>query len=402
MAQALKGIRVLDLSTAPPGAVCTMILGDLGAQVLKIETPRRPGEAPRYGFSAISPSGEENRKRAAHYAANRNKRSMALNLKSREGQEIFYRLCRRYDVLIEGFKPGTVKRLGIDYATIRKINPAIIYCSISGYGQTGPYRDLMGHDLNYISLGGVLSLIGERGGRPVAPLNLVADLAGGSFPAVISILAALVARQQTGKGQYADIALMDGVIASLVAVPGARDYLYTGVVPKRGETDVGCGFPCVNVYDTSDRKYISLACPDARSWEKLCRLFGKEEFVAHQWDTGAKREEMFGFFRSVFATRTRADWFESLKRDDINVAKVLTLDEVFVDPQVLHRGMLMEFDDPRVGRVRQIGSPFKLARTPPRVRSLSPLLGEHTDEVLRELGCSFAEINNLRDAGAVG
>lgn len=212
MTQALEGIKILDLSRVPPGDFCTMFLGDMGAEVLKIEPP--PDMARRAG-SGLSPIGEVRRMEAAYNPLNRNKKSMGLNLRSEEGCHIFYRLTEKADVIVEGFRPGVVKRLGVDYETVMKINPRIIYCSISGYGQDGPYQNLPGHDINYISIGGVLGLISEKERRPVIPLNLVADYAGGALHATMGILTALVARERTGKGQYVDISMTDCVVSLL-------------------------------------------------------------------------------------------------------------------------------------------------------------------------------------------
>jgi crotonobetainyl-CoA:carnitine CoA-transferase CaiB-like acyl-CoA transferase len=224
---ALEGIKILDLSRVIPGTFCTMLLGDLGAEVLKVEAP---GISEFVG-SARSPGGEENRRKAAYFAPNRNKKSIAVNLKAEGGRQIFYRLARQADVIVEGFRPGVAKRLGIDYDTINKLNSKIIYCSLSGYGQGGPYHALPGHDINYISMAGVLGVIGPSEGPPVIPLNLVADFAGAALYGAIGISVALTARNKTGKGQYVDIAYMDGAISLMTWF--TCEYFFDGSMLKK-------------------------------------------------------------------------------------------------------------------------------------------------------------------------
>ena len=258
---------------------------------------------------------------------------------------------------------------------------------------------LPGHDVNYISMGGALNLIGPAQGPPVIPLNLVGDYAGGTLHAVIGILLALIAREKTGKGQQVDISMTDGVISLLAAV--ASDYFFSGSVPKRGTGLLGGGAPCYNVYQTKDGGYISLGCLEPWFWENLCRALGREDFIPHQWDDD-RQWEMLSYFREVFLTKPRDEWFEELKGKDIPVAKVYTINEVFADPQVRHRQMVVEVDRPPAGKIRQVGIAIKLSNTPGKIRSLSPFFGEHTDEVLRGLGYSAQEINELRRAGIIG
>ena len=401
---ALEGVRILDLSGLVPGAFCTMILGDLGAEVLKVESPVA---APLTG-SGPSPQGEERRREAAYFALNRNKKSIGLNLKSDTGRQIFYQLSRQADVIVEGYRPGVVKRLGVDYDTVNRLNPKVVYCSLSGYGQDGPYRDFPGHDINYISMAGVLGLIGPGKGPPIIPLNLVADFAGAALYGVIGILTALIARNRTGKGQHVDVAYMDGAV-SLITWFTTR-YFQNGVIPGRGETWPQGAYPYYGVYETKDGNYISIGCLEAHFWEKLCRLLGKDDYIPYHLafdhflykSEDRKWDEISSYLKQTFLTRTRDEWFELLARNDIPVGKVYTLDEVFSDPQVVHRQMVIEVEHPIVGRVKQVGVAPKLSDTPGEVRSLSPLLGEHTDEILLGLGHSQEEIENLRQEGVVG
>jgi alpha-methylacyl-CoA racemase len=398
---ALEGIKLLDMSGLAPGALCTMLLGDLGAEVIKVESTI---PSPLAG-GGPSPKGEEKRGDAAYFALNRNKKSIAINLKSEPGRQIFYRLAQQADVVVEGYRPGVVKNLGVDYETISELNPGIVYCSLSGYGQDGPYRSFPGHDINYISFGGALGLIGPREGPPVVPLNLVGDFAGASLYGVIGILAALMARNKTGKGQYVDIAYIDGVISLMGFF--AMDYFRSGIVPKRGESVINGAYPFYGVYETKDGGYISIGCVEPHFWENLCRLLGREDYIpygiAHSMlePKDKKWEEISSHLKQVFLTKTRDEWFDLMIRKDIPVGKVYSLDEVFSDPQVLHRQMLIEVEDPALGKIKQGGIAPKLSQTPGKVRTLSPLLGEHSQEILRELGYSQKEIENLRQDGVI-
>ncbi|MBE0430749.1 MAG: CoA transferase [Dehalococcoidia bacterium] len=400
---ALEGVKILDLSRVIPGTFCTMLLGDLGAEVLKIEAPAT------YELPGSSRTSDEAsaRKQAAYYAPNRNKKSIVVNLKSEAGQEIFHRLSRQADVIVEGFRPGVAKRLGMDYETINGLNPRIIYCSLSGYGQEGPYRHFPGHDINYISMAGILGLIGSGDGPPVIPLNLVADFAGAALYGALGIVAALVARNSTGQGQYVDVAYLDGAVSLMTWF--ACGYFLDGSVLKRGQSWLHGAYPYYGVYETKDGKYITIGCLEPHFWENLCRLLGKAEFIPYHsaFDhtfhrpEDQKWNEIRAFLAQTFLTRTRDEWFELLIDNDVPAGKVYAPDEVFSDPQVLHRQMVIEVEDPVLGKVRQVGLAPKLSATPGKVRSLSPLPGEHTDETLATLGYGREEIEGLRRDGVV-
>jgi len=400
---ALEGVKVLDLSTLVPGAFCTMLLGDLGADVLKVEAPRMNVFM---GTSRAVPE-EEQRKAAAYYALDRNKKSIVLNLKSDEGRAVFYRLCQNTDVIVEGFRPGVAGRLKVDYSTISDLNPRIVYCSLSGYGQDGPYRTFPGHDINYIAMAGVLGLIGSSEGPPVVPLNLVADFAGAALYGALGISVALVARGKTGKGQYVDVAYMDGAI-SLMSWFNCG-YFFDGSMLNRGESWLHGAYPYYGVYETKDGKYITIGCLEPHFWENLCRLLGKEGYIPYGFalehtlhkPEGGKWNEIRSWLKQVFLTRARDEWFELLISNDVPAGKVNTPDEVFNDPQVLHRRMVIEVDHPALGKVKQVGVAPRLSGTPGKVRSLSPLPGEHTDEILRKLGYKRGEIKQLRQKGII-
>ena len=379
--RALEGIKILDLSRLFPGPYCSMILADLGADVLRIEDRRFAGEGP--GMPTVM----------------RNKRHMTLNLKHPQAKDIFYRLAREGDVILEGFRPGVTARLGIDYESIKKINEKMIYCSVTGYGQDGPYRNMVGHDVNYLSFGGVLGLNGEAGGDPVIPPIQVADMAAGGMNAALGIMAALIARQRTGRGQYIDISMLDGIVAML---PFPASLLWgLGRSPRRGDTLLSGRYPCYSVYETREGGFISIGALEPRFWEALCRKLGREDFIPSQYDEEEKREEIFSFLRATFKTKTREEWMEELKDVDVCLGKVLSLEETLGDPQVVSRGMVTDFADPRKGKMRLLSSPLKLSDTPPDIRTAPADFGEHTEEVLGELGFNADQIEELKKSGAV-
>ena len=379
--RALEGIKILDLSRLFPGPYCSMILADLGADVLRIEDRRFSGEGP--GMPTVM----------------RNKRHMTLNLKHPQAKDIFYRMAREGDVILEGFRPGVTERLGIDYESIKKINEKMIYCSVTGYGQDGPYRNMVGHDVNYLSFGGVLGLNGEAGGDPVIPPIQVADMAAGGMNAALGIMAALIARQRTGRGQYIDISMLDGIVAML---PFPASLLWgLGGSPRRGDTLLSGRYPCYSVYETREGGFISIGALEPRFWEALCRKLGREDFIPIQYDEGDKKEEMFSFLRAAFKIKTREEWLEEWKDVDVCLGKVLSLEETLGDPQVVSRGMVTDFADPRKGKMRFLSSPLKLSDTPPDIRTAPADFGEHTEEVLGELGFNADQIEELKKSGVV-
>jgi len=385
---ALEGVRVLDLSRLAPGPFCTMLLGDLGADVLVIEPP----------LDSRAGQGAPGRSPEAYNALGRNKRSMIMNLRDDEVRAVFHKLAETADVVVEGFRPGVVQRLGVDYETLRAKNGRLIYCSLSGYGQTGPYAGLVGHDINYISVGGALGMIGWPDTPPAIPMNVIADFAGGGLHAAYAVVAALYAREQTGRGQYLDIAMSDGVLYLLaMSISG---YFAGGSVPKPGRTVLNGGAPHYNVYQCADGGWISLGSLEPHFWANLCRAMGREDFIPHQYDS-SKRDEVFAHFRERFKTKTRDEWFEILKQTDICVAPVYALDEALDDAHNLARDMVIGLDHPELGKVKQVGIGTKFSETPGAVRSTAPAPGQHTDEVLAFLGYDAERIRALRERGAV-
>lgn len=398
----LEGIKVLELIRVAPGAFCTMMLADMGADVLKIETP--PAELQVH--DAVHQAQED--RRAAFQFVNRNKRSVAINLKHSSGQRILHQLATAADVLVEGFRPGVMARLDGDYATLSNINPRLIYCSLSGFGQDGPYRDFPAHDINYLSIGGVLNLIGEPDRHPAIPLNIIADYAGASMHGVIGILLALMARQRTGRGQLVDVSYLDTTVSLLAATPMLRDFFFDGTSCGRGEGALGGSFPYYSTYETADGKLLSVGCTEPWLWQNFCRAIGRQDLASFalrgEHFTGladnaaeqAKRE-----VQTVLRQKTRDEWFAFFRGKDVCVGPVYEVAETFQDPHVLARNMVVDITDSRYGNVRQAGIALKLSDTPGSIRSVAPAIGEHTDEVLAELGYGTAERVQLRQAKTV-
>lgn len=390
----LEGIKILDLSRLAPGPFCSMMLGDMGADVLLIEAPADGKLA-----SAIpSRSNDDASKLAAYNTMSRNKRSIVLNLREQDAREVFYKLAETADVVLEGFRPGVVKRLGVDYDTLKEANPRLVYCSLSGYGQTGPYSQLVGHDINYISVGGALGMVGWPDTPPAIPMNIIADFAGGGMHAAYGILAALMARERTGRGQYVDIAMSDGVLYLLASLTG--NVLMGGNSPSRGATVLNGSVPHYNVYQCGDGGWVSIGSLEAHFFVNLCKVMGREDFIPKQYDPAA-REEIALHFKKQFLTKTRDEWFEILKQTDICAAPVYSLAEALQDPHNLARQMVVEVDHPLLGKVKQVGIGTKLSDTPGSVRTTAPVAGQHTDAVLASIGYDAQAIEGLRERGVV-
>jgi crotonobetainyl-CoA:carnitine CoA-transferase CaiB-like acyl-CoA transferase len=382
MALALEGIRVLDLSRTVPGPYCTMVLADMGAEVIKIEDP---------GYSmGLLPDQE---KQSAYDFLSRNKKSIALNLKTAEAREVMHRLASDADVVTEAFRPGVTERLGVDYATLSSLNPRIVYCSLTSFGQDGPYRDLPGHDPNYISIAGAVGLTGDQEGNPVIIRAALGDI-GSALHCVIGILCALMARNSTGKGQYIDISMTDSVVPFLTV--SLLRYFRDGFVPRRGWPSLS-----INTWQTKDGKFVSTGLIEPHFWERFCRALGREDLIPHHRAKGNKLREVHSAIKEAFLTKTRDEWFRIMKDADTCVTPVLELDEVVQDPQLLGRDMFPEYEHPTEGKVRQMGMPIKLSDTPAQFRSFAPVLGQHTDEIMRGLGYTEAQIHAMRKAGAI-
>ena len=397
MQTALQHLKILDLSRYAPGPYCSMILGDLGADIIKVDgVGMKPGL--QSGTKDKNHKGPVVREFAPpdspYDPLNRNKRSIALNLKKDEGREIFYKLAAVKDIVLEGFRPGVAERLGVDYPSLKKINPRIIYCAITGYGQDGPYRDLPGHDINYISHGGAVGIMRN----PALPGNLIGDMASGGMQATIGILAAVAARERTGNGQFVDISMTDGVVSMLSLYLGG--YLENRSFPDETDKVSTGAVNFYNFYKTKDNKLLSIGCSEPPFFANLCKALGCDEYIPFQSDH-EKAEEIKEFLNRTFLTKTRDEWFDYLSGFDIAVSKVNGLDELAHDPQLKHRNMVVEIDHPEEGKIAQAGISIKLSETPGSIRKFSPRPGEDTETILKELGYSMEDIKKFVEEGVI-
>ncbi|MCC7103845.1 MAG: CoA transferase [Chloroflexi bacterium] len=386
---ALAGLRVLDLTSLLPGPLATMILADFGADVIKVERPGMgdPSRTTQPLVDGISPR---------HAMLNRNKRAVTLNLKHPEGRSVFLDLVRTADVLLEGFRPGVMERLGLGYETLREVNPRLVYCAISGYGTSGPYRDDAGHDLNYLSLSGMLAMSGSE--PPAMPPTQIADVAGGSLPAVVGILLAVLARQHTGLGQRVDISMFDGAFSLLVE---ALAYEVAGQIARRGQTRLTGRYPCYNLYPTRDGKHLAVGALERKFWENLCAVLGRPDLLERQFAEGHEGEAAITSLRATFQERTRDEWTALCDGKDTCCTPVLEVAEAFDSAQVRERGLLVRVDHLEAGSLLQLASPVQLGSTPACYDRLAPSLGQDTDAILEELGCSPERIATLKADGAV-
>jgi crotonobetainyl-CoA:carnitine CoA-transferase CaiB-like acyl-CoA transferase len=393
----LEGLKVLDLTRYLPGEYCTGLLADMGADVLRVE---QPGKDRKSALPLVRRPKEVEEREAAFDTLNRNKRSMTLNLKAEDGRRIFLALVAKADIVIESYRPGVAQRLGIDYPSLTKINSRLIYCAMSGYGQDGPYRDLPGHDINYLAVSGALSVLNEGGaGQPMVSGLKLADIGGGGLQAIIGVLLALLAREKTGRGQLVDIALTDGIMSWLV---WPLDIFFErGKIPDPGEVPLAGKRPGFNVYETKDGKYISLGIREPHLFANFCAVLGRKDFAPDMETSGKRREEMIAELRKIFLTKRRDEWVHFFQGKDINFAPVNTPDEAARDPHLLHRKMVVEVDHPRIGKVKQVGMAIKLSDTPGQIRKTAPLVGENTEEVLTELGYIPKEIARLKRSGII-
>lgn len=389
---ALDGLKVLDLTRLLPGAFATQILADMGADVVKIEQPGTGDYNRSFAPIAKEESG-------SFLLLNRNKRSVTLNLKAEEGKDILRALVGEADILIEGFRPGVMDRLGLSYESLRAINPGLIYCAISGYGQTGPWKLRPGHDLNYLAEAGALQLFGKAGEGPIVPGMSIADVGGGSLMATTGILAALWSRARTGLGQLVDISMHDGAI-SWLALHGAET-LFANIEPKGGERPFLGQAACYNVYECADGGHVALGIIEEHFWERFCRAFGMPELASRQWPEGEEAEAQKAALQARFRTKARDEWLAELGPVDIPFGPVLGIGEALASEHAKAREMLLDVDHPVEGRVPQLGFPIKLSRTPAAIRRAPPLLGEHTREALAALGYDEGRIDALRRAGTI-
>jgi alpha-methylacyl-CoA racemase len=390
MSSALSGIRIIDLTNVGPGAHCTRILADLGADVVRIVEAR----------SVIEKRGRRQWKAPIWaYGMRRNTRPLGLDLKCEEGLEVFFKLLEKADVLMVGLRPSAAERLGVHYDAVQRANPRVVYCSLTGFGTDGPYRDVAGHDINYQSIGGIVGLTGRAGGPPMIPGATAADSAGGGMHAAIAILAAVISQRATGRGQFVDVAATDGIV-NMVSL-AIDEYLTTGEEPKRGEALLTGLHPWYNIYETADGKYVSVGAIESQFYANLCRLMDLEDLIPHQYAEGEKKDEVFRRFAEVFRTRTRDEWVSLLMPADTCVAPVYAISEMVSDRNLQHRNMIVEVDHSTEGKMKQAGIMVKLSGTPGEIKHVDPQPADFTEEILAEAGLSQARIDALRGAGVV-
>jgi alpha-methylacyl-CoA racemase len=392
----LEGIRVLDLSRLLPGGFCSLLLADFGAEVLKVE------DAGMGDYIRWSPpfydGAHESARSALFLSLNRNKRSIRLDLKHERGREALLRLVREYDVVLESFRPGVLRRLGVGYERMREENSAIVYCAISGYGQDSPKRDASGHDMNYLGLIGLLGLTGGAGGEPVQAAGQIADLGGGALMAAFGIMAALrerdgsLGRPGSGEGQIVDVSMADGALSWLAMV--AASYFADGVVPRRGDLPLAGSLVCYRPYECEDG-WVSLGALEPKFWQAWCRGVGREDLIAKQFERPGS--DAHAQVKEIFKSRSREQWEAFARRHDCCLEPVLELDEALSSDLVREREMVVEIEQPGAERpIRQLGIPVKLTRTPgDHGRLPGPALGEHTEAVLLAAGYSDAEVAEL-------
>jgi crotonobetainyl-CoA:carnitine CoA-transferase CaiB-like acyl-CoA transferase len=387
MEKPLTGIRVLDLTRLLPGPVCTLHLADMGADVIKIEDTQE-GDYARW-MGVVKP-----RQSGYFLAVNRNKRALSLDLRHPKGKEIFLKLAETADVIVESFRPEVVDKLGIGYADIKAINPKVVYCAITGYGQTGPYKFRAGHDLNYCSYAGVADQIGERGGAPIIPNFQIADLAGGALSAAMGILAALIAVSRTGVGTYIDVSMTDCTLAHNV-VP-LSTLVREGKTQPRGEDFISGALPCYGVYKTQDARYIALSALEGKFWQTFCQAVRHPEWIPHLWVTGEQAQQLQAEVAALFASKTQAQWVAALTDVDCCFAPILSLEEAQQDPQFQERQMFVKTQHPTEGEVLQFAFPIKFSAFACEVERHAPLLGEHSAEIVAQLGYASDEIEQLQ------
>ncbi|HDZ18808.1 hypothetical protein LCGC14_1041450 [marine sediment metagenome] len=395
MVRPLEGVKILDLSRALAGPYCTMMLADMGAEVIKLEIPGKGDDSRAWGPPFVN--GES----AYFMSVNRNKKSLTLNLKKEKSREIIHKLLKQANVIIENFRPGTMEKLGLSYNEVKEINPEIIYSSISGFGQDGPYRVLPGMDQILQGMGGLMSITGEPEGAPIKVGVAVADIAGGMF-AAYAIMIALYNKEKTGKGQQIDISLLDCQVAWLTYQAGS--FFASGESPK----PLGSGHPVIVPYQAFKAKdvYFNIAVGNDQLWQKFCVAVGLEDIKDDiKFSTNAKRVEnrdlIVSVIANLFATKNGEDWLKILTDAGVPCGPINNLHDVFSDPQVLHRQMVHVLTHPKAGNIKLTGIPIKLSDTAGEILMPPPVLGQHNKEILIELGYSENSIDKLEEDGVI-
>ncbi|MFS0777315.1 CaiB/BaiF CoA-transferase family protein [Neobacillus sp. 3P2-tot-E-2] len=374
----LEGIRVLDLTRLLPGPYCSLLLADYGADVIKVEDPKS-GDYARWYEPRVNDDQS-----AMFISLNRNKRSITLDLKDEKDKEAFISLLKTSDVLIESFRPGVMDRLGIGYEDLKVHNPKLIYCAITGYGQSGPYAKEAGHDLNFLSYSGLLHLQGAPNEKPLIPSVQIGDIGGGALMAAVGILLAIIDAKKSNRGQFVDISMLDGALSWMHTI--LPNYWTSGEKLNRGELTLNGGKACYEIYRTKDDRFLSVGALEYKFWKKFCQVIGKEELIDQLDEPLEQQRIMKQEVQTAIQQKTLTEWIELFEGIDACVSPVLTPEELTDNPQIKHRQMIEDITHPEVGVIKQIGNPIKLSNSPVSTRRHSPSLGEHTNEILKELG----------------
>jgi len=396
----LEHIMILDLTRLQPGPYCTMYLADLGANVIRIEEPN-------FLFNSPPPHYQKGRYRESAFNSilHRNKKSMSLNLKNEKALEIFYKLVKKADVVIDTFRPKITNKLKIDYETLSKINPSIICASLTGYGQDGPYEQLAGHDLNYLAICGILDHNKERKiyglknqeRKPIVPGAQFADI-GGALVCAIGVLGAIIERDHNPerKGQYVDIAMLDSVF-SFIPMTAAFEFIKDVNEKSTNLQNILHGdFPYYTVYKTKDGKYLSIGAIEPKFWRDLCRGLSREDLIQKQTVQGEDKEFLFKELEAEFLKKTQKEWMEIFKKYDTCVMPVKNFGDACKDPQIIARKMVVELEHPKLGKIKNIASPIKFSRTPLEIKNVAPKIGQHTKEVLKSLDYTKEDIKEFK------
>ncbi len=392
--QLLDGFRMVDLSRLAPGPNASRLLADMGMEVIKVEEPQDRWGLGRDTLTPASKEHEEQVRWAAYNALGRNKKSIAINLKDPKGKEVFYRLIRNVDVVLESYRPGVVQRLGVDYGVLSAINPQIIYCSISNFGQTGPYRSIRAHDAHCMAVMGVLALGSDEAGNPNHPGISVGDH-GAALHAAMGILAALLARPRLGRGQFLDISIADCLTTFLPT--WTSSFFRDGAVPRRG----GHWPYQLSPLRCKDGNYVTIQISEQHFWEAFCQALGRPDFVPFRDPNHPEYPRVLNEVKRIFSSKSSEEWVSLLGPLDVGITPLLEFKEAFSSPHAVDREIVWHLQHPTAGPVQQTSFPIKFSETPAQFRAFAPLLGEHTDELMTSLGYSEEEVASLEHAGAI-
>jgi crotonobetainyl-CoA:carnitine CoA-transferase CaiB-like acyl-CoA transferase len=389
---ALDKIRILDLTRLYPGPLGMMMMADMGAEVIKIEDINNPDYMRYYPPYLRFES-------AGFLAVNRSKRSFAINLGTKKGVKLFFSLVKTADIVVEQFRPGIIDKMGIGYKNAQKIKKDIIYVSLTGYGQNGPYARQAGHDINYIGYSGILSSTGAKETGPVIPGAQIADVAGGAYMTIIACLSALWAKEKTGRGQQVDVSMLDAILP-LMTLQMAH-YQAAGILPEPGQAALSGGLVCYGTYLCADGKYIALGILEEKFWKNFCEMLDRQEWQEKQFVLGEEAERMKQEIASLFLTKNREEWITFSTRYDVCLTPVLGIDELEKDRHLKAREMIIEQKHPVCGKIKGFGVPIKFSRTPVKPRIPAPCLGGDTQAILKEIGYSKSEIKAFQEEGII-